>query len=124
MQPLETRTTIVLAEDAAAIRDLIKYVIAEDSRLEVLGEAADGREALLRVAELQPDVLVLDLSLPVLDGLEVLRELQALPSGPRVVVFSALDRLRMAPIVLELGASAYVEKSEDPSVLLDVIRND
>lgn len=113
---------VVLAEDAAGVRRLIKIFLEEDPRLVVVGEAVDGREALARVAELQPDVLVLDLSLPDIDGLEVLAALNTWESRPRVVVFSALDGARMSPIVTALGASAYVEKTADPSVLLDAIR--
>ena len=101
---------LFIADDVEALRVLWRELLAEDAGIEVVGEAADGRAALDGVRATQPDVLLLDLSMPRLDGLEVLRELRAEGARTAVVVASGFAGRRMARTALELGARDYFEK--------------
>ena len=97
-------------------------VVATSSDIEVIGEAANGAEALKLVDECLPDVLLLDLRMPEVGGLEVLRRLQERQSTCRVIVLSMEERSVAEPIALDKGAWGYVEKDSDPYTLLDMIR--
>lgn len=101
---------VFIADDVEALRLLWRTFLDEDPEIEVVGEAADGEEAVDGVRRTSPDVLVLDLSMPKLDGLEVIRMLREEESDTRVVVASGFAAARLAPLALELGAAAYFEK--------------
>ena len=89
---------------------LWRTFLEEHADIEVVGEAGDGVDTVDGVRETQPDVLVLDLSMPRLDGLEVIRLLQMQAPDVRIVVASGFTAARLAPLALELGATAYLEK--------------
>lgn len=113
---------VVIADDSEAVRLLFRATLDTHPDIEVLGEAANGVEALAAVHAHEPDVLVLDLSMPEMDGLQVLLAMRADESiGTRVVVLSGYARDRLAPIVLESGAVAYLEKGVAPDVLCRVV---
>ena len=112
----------MIADDVAAMRNLTRIFLADEPGLEVVGEAATGSETLACVSRLTPDVLLLDLSMPDMDGFEVLIALRAAAARVAVVVFSSFDPARMRPASLELGAAAYVEKGCPPEVLVGAIR--
>lgn len=112
---------IVLVDDAADLRVLVGRLLERDGRFAVVGHAADGAEGVEVTAEHQPDICLLDLSMPVMDGLEALpRILQRCP-GTKVVVLSGLDAGQMQRTALELGASAYVEKGAGFTTLADTL---
>jgi DNA-binding NarL/FixJ family response regulator len=108
---------VVIADDYAALRSLARMTLEEDGDIEVVGEAEDGVEAIAAVIEHEPDVLLLDLSMPRVDGLQVLVHLQQERVSPRIVIFSSHARERMIPLLIELGAADYVEKGASPEVL-------
>jgi DNA-binding NarL/FixJ family response regulator len=101
---------VLIADDVEAIRDLWRYTLQQDSRVEVVGTAATGAEALEGVMRLRPDVLVLDLSMPDRDGLEVIPSIRTASPETAIVVASGFAWSRMAPVALELGAASYFEK--------------
>ncbi len=101
---------VLIADDVASLRMLWSTFLSEDAAIEVVGEAADGAEAIERAVELEPDVLLLDLSMPRVDGLEVIKALREQASGIRIVVASGFSAARLAPLALELGAVDYFEK--------------
>src|SRR5918999_65606 len=103
-------TSVYICDDVAAMRLVVRTVLELDGDLEVVGEAGDGRTALDEVERLRPDVLVLDLSLPERDGLEVLEEIAARSPQTRIVVFSGYAAEQLEAPVLARGASRYVEK--------------
>lgn len=105
------------------MRYLWRTFFEEDPELEVVGEARDGRAAIAGVCELKPDVLVLGLSMPEMDGLEVLGAVQNLAPETSVVVASGFARSRMANRALQLGAAAYIEKREPSEKLCDAVRS-
>jgi CheY-like chemotaxis protein len=115
------RLRAVLADDTADVRLALRMMIEARSDIEVVGEAADGQEALDLVAELEPDVLLLDLSMPVLDGIGVLRSLQQSQAMVPVIVLSGYGRDHVAATVLDLGAVAYLEKGGATRGLLTLI---
>lgn len=112
---------LFIADDVRALRVLWRELLAADPGIVVVGEAADGRAALDGVRETQPDVLLLDLAMPHMDGLEVLRELRAEGARTAVVVASGFAGRRMARAALELGARDYFEKGAPPAELREKV---
>jgi CheY-like chemotaxis protein len=100
----------VLVDDVADLRLLLRSLFTAHSDIDVVGEAADGREAIDVVRATQPDLVVLDLSMPVLDGVAALPELVKAAPDARIVVLTAIPR-DVDPGVFQAGAVAYVEKS-------------
>lgn len=101
---------VVLCDDVPEFRALLRLALEEDPQLVVVGEAGDGEACATRLAEQQPDVLLLDLSMPLCDGLEVLPRVRENAPDTAVVVLSGFSSARMAPQVLGAGAVAYLEK--------------
>lgn len=110
----------LIADDHSAVRDGLIAALATVPDVEVLGAAQDGAEALRLAHELRPEVVILDLHLPGLSGLAVLRGLSSTHPGVRVVAYSADVRLRRD--ALELGACAFVPKGAPLRELLEAIR--
>ena len=94
-----------------------------DPSLEVVAEAANGLEAIDRARATQPDVVVLDLAMPVMDGLEALPEIVRAAPGTRVVVLSGFEQKGMADRVACLGASRYLEKGADISDVVATVKD-
>ena len=114
--------TIVLADDHRIVRQGLRVLLATESDFNVIGEADDGREALELVKRLSPDVLVLDLMMPGLNGLEVARQLNKQASKVGVVVLSMHDDEGFVLEALANGVSAYVLKDSNSSDLVQAVR--
>lgn len=115
------RLRVLLVDDTADIRTLLRTALELDGRFEVVGEAGDGRSGVDEALRLRPDVVVMDLAMPVLDGLQATPAIvRALPET-RVVVLSGFDATQIADEALALGACAYVEKGTAFTELADVI---
>lgn len=114
--------SILLADDHPIVRRGLIALLAAESDCEVIGEAADGFAAARLVEQLRPDVLVVDLMMPGLSGLEVTRHVRALPSPPRVIVLSMHADEQHVLDALRSGVSAYVLKESDPAELIDAVR--
>ena len=111
---------VVLIDDVAAMRLVLRTVLELDG-IEVVGEAEDGLDGVEQVARLQPDVVVLDLSMPRLDGLEAITRIHELSPATQIVIFSGLARAQMAAAALSRKASRYVEKGEPLEHVRDAI---
>ena len=112
--PEETRTLrIVVAEDNRDVQAMIEMTL-ELGGFKVVGQAYDGREALELVRELQPDILLLDLHMPDVGGLEVIPEVEAIAPKCKVVVHSAIGAMFVTDSALNAGAVAYIEKGVSP----------
>lgn len=111
-----TRIRVFIVDDMAVVRRLLTQILEEESDIEVVGTAANGAEALQRLPRVQPDVVILDIEMPDMNGLEMLRELRGSGSALPVLVFSSVtERGAMVTIdALMLGANDYVTK---PSML-------
>jgi len=114
--------TLVLADDHRAVREGLRARLSDEPDLEIIGEAADGREALEAVERLQPDVLVVDVVMPNLNGLEVTRSIGALSPRTNVLVLSMYADEAYVLEALQAGARGYVLKSSTAEELVDAIR--
>lgn len=103
---------VVIADDVADLRILLRVALEQTGRFDVVAEAADGARAIIEVEAHRPDLVVLDLSMPVLDGLEALPRILAAAPDTRVVVLSGFSAARMRDQVLSAGAIAYLEKGD------------
>jgi PAS domain S-box-containing protein len=112
---------VLLVDDARDIRVLLRRVFNADGSYEVVGEAVDGQAAIALVDELAPDVVVLDLAMPVMDGLEALPILRNKLPDAKIIVLSGFDGARMREPALLAGADAYVEKGGSLFDVLDTI---
>ncbi|HYF72956.1 MAG TPA: PAS domain S-box protein [Nocardioides sp.] len=113
------RPSIVIVDDAAEVRALVRTRLRLSGRLEVVGEGSNGVEAVAAARELRPALLLLDVSMPVMDGLEALpRVLEASPRT-RVVMYSGFSEEGLAQRARELGAVAFLEKSTSLDQLAD-----
>jgi PAS domain S-box-containing protein len=110
---------VVLADDAEDIRLLLRLSLTTAHGFDVVAEAADGRQAVELAAAHRPDVVLLDLSMPVMDGLQAIPEIRRLSPDTRIVILSGFDQGRMQPVAMELGADAYLEKGEALNSLVD-----
>jgi len=121
------RIRVVLADDTAEYRLLLRIILEQDGRFVIVGEAADGEQAVRLSDAERPDALVLDLAMPVLDGLEAIPEIQARSPQTAIVVLSGFARGKLDREALARGARAYVEKGEAfatiVSTLIDVTAN-
>lgn len=113
--------TVALADDHRIMRDGLRRLLELQSDIQVVGDAADGLEALLLVRDREPDVLILDLSMPGLNGVEVCGQLRH-GRGTRVVVLSMHDDLAFVRSAMAAGAWAYVVKDAAPEELVTAIR--
>jgi two-component system invasion response regulator UvrY len=113
---------VFIVDDHSIVREGAKRIIAETTDIEVAGEASDGREALTRILGNDYDVILLDIALPGMDGLEVLRALRAKKPNVSVVILSMYPEEQYAARVLKEGAFGYVTKGGLPKNLLQAIR--
>lgn len=113
---------IVLADDHPIVRDGLKKLLQLEEDFEVVGEAGDGREVLERVQELDPDVLLLDLRMPNLDGLAALQALQQTNKRTRVIVLTASEDKNEFVQAMKLGCSGIVLKQTAPDLIVKSIR--
>lgn len=106
------RIRVMIVDDVAIVRRLVADALAIDPELQVVGMAANGREALAKIPSLAPDLIVLDYEMPEMDGLETLRELKRSGSRARVVLFSTYTRhgAKATLDALWLGADDYATK--------------
>jgi DNA-binding NarL/FixJ family response regulator len=116
------RIRVLICDDVAMLRELMRYQLEEDDELVVVGEADNGIDGVRLASELQPDVVVLDLAMPGLDGLEALTLMRDTPLPPHVIVNSGFDAATMRERVLALGAAEYLEKGGDLNAIREAVR--
>lgn len=113
---------VMVVDDHRIVRDGLEQLVATTDDLELAGSAADGAAAVAMVASTQPDVVLMDLSMPVLDGIEATRAIRSAHPGVRIVVLTSFaDRTRVADAV-DAGADGYLLKHAEPNQILDAIR--
>ncbi len=113
---------VLIVDDHAVVREGLRTFLQLQDRIEVVGEAGDGEEALEQAGRLQPDVILMDLVMPRLDGVSAMRELRARASPSRVIVLTSfLDDDRLMPAI-EAGAAGYLLKNVEPAELARAVR--
>src|SRR5271157_1496894 len=113
---------IVIADDHPIVRDGLKKLLLLEDDFEIVGEAGDGREVLSKVQEVDPDVLLLDLRMPNLDGLAALQALQQTNKRTRVIVLTASEDKNEFVQAMKLGCSGIVLKQTAPELIVKSIR--
>ena len=113
---------VIIVDDAPSTRRLLKAVIDCVPTLQVVGEADSGRTAIESTERLRPDVVLLDLSLPDIDGALVLPELLRVVPDARIVILSHTSR-SAGPELVDAGASGFIEKGLAPSALVEQLSN-
>jgi DNA-binding NarL/FixJ family response regulator len=113
---------VFLVDDHAIVREGLKALVGADAQLEVVGEAADGPGAIAGVAELDPDVVVMDVSLPGVNGAKATAQLLADQPNRKVVALTFHEEPSVVRLVLDSGASGYVLKRSAAEVLVEAIK--
>ncbi|AOF81073.1 bacterial regulatory s, luxR family protein [Methyloversatilis sp. RAC08] len=113
---------VMLVDDHAVVRMGFKLLLAACEDIEVVGEADSGETAYVRYAELKPDVVVMDLSMPGMGGIEAVRRLTARDKGVRILALSAHEDTAHPKRVLKAGATGYLSKRGAPEALIDAVR--
>ena len=116
------RVRVLVCDDVAMLRELIRYELEEDEGVVVVGEAENGLDSVRLAEELHPDVVVLDLAMPGIDGLEAITLIRAVAPPPIILVHSGFDAATMRERVLALGAERYLEKGGNLRELREAVR--
>jgi DNA-binding NarL/FixJ family response regulator len=115
-------TRILIADDHELMRQGLLFLLEKDEALEVCGLAESGREAVDQAINLHPDIVVLDMSMPELTGLEAARKIKRALPQTEILIFTANENEDVIRQVFDAGAKSYIQKSEASSYLLDAIR--
>ncbi|GIL35090.1 response regulator transcription factor [Phycicoccus jejuensis] len=113
---------LLVVDDHPVVRAGMVAVLGEEPDLDVVGEAGNGAEALALVPRLEPDVVLMDLRMPVMDGAEATARLRSMPSAPQVLVLTTYDTDADIVRAVEAGARGYLLKDAPTSLLTDAIR--
>ncbi len=113
---------VFLCDDVKAFRSLMRFVLEEESDMEIVGEAADGQAGVDGVAREKPDVVLLDLSMPILDGLEAIPLMLDVSPKTKIIGLSGFTAEKMAATMIAQGAVAYFEKGADLDDIAKAVR--
>ncbi len=114
---------VLIAEDHAVVREGTRRILERDPLVETVGEAEDGAQAVSLAAELQPDIVLLDLRLPVLSGIDAVSRIREVSPRTRVLILSAYDDDDYVFAALEAGAAGYLLKTAHGSEVIDAIHS-
>jgi DNA-binding NarL/FixJ family response regulator len=118
-----TGIKVLLVDDHQVVRRGLRTFLEVQGDIEVVGEAADGAEGVARAEELKPDVVLMDIKMPGMDGIEALRKLRELANPAKVLIVTSFTEKRTVVPALRAGASGYVYKDVDPEALAGAIRS-
>jgi DNA-binding NarL/FixJ family response regulator len=116
------RIRLVVADDHALMRQGLRAVLSEQCDLEMVGEAQDGLGALAMASEKRPDVVLMDVNMPHMDGIEATKRISGSLSGVKVIALTMHDNPRIRAAMEAAGASAFITKGEDAERLCQTIR--
>ncbi len=117
-----SKAKVLLVDDHTVVRQGLKALFIDEPDVEIVGEAENGRQALQRIKELQPDVVLMDISMPSLNGIEATRQIRQLFPQVKVVILSMHANEEYVFQVLQAGAAGYVLKQSDSMEVLTAIR--
>ena len=116
------KITILLAENHVVVRESIRRFLEREANFEVVGEAGDGEEAVQMASQLKPDVIVMDISMPKLNGIEATKQIKALQPSAVVLILTAYDYEQYIFPLLEAGAAGYLLKDVSSRELVSAIQ--
>jgi len=116
-----TSIRVLVVDDFEPLREAIRSILAARPELEIIGEASDGPEAVQKAVELKPDLILLDLGLPTMNGIEVARRFRELVPESRILLFTQDSSVDFVEEARRLGASGYVVKAKAGSQLLPAV---
>jgi two-component system response regulator NreC len=116
------RIRLLLVDDHEVIRSGLRMLLDGEQDLDIIGEAGTGGEALSMAGELQPDIIIMDITLPDISGIEVTRQIMKADSGAKIIALTIHEDEQFFFTMLQAGASGYVPKRAAPEDLLDAIR--
>ncbi|MEA4908498.1 MAG: response regulator transcription factor [Chloroflexi bacterium] len=114
---------VVLADDHAVMRIGIRNLLSRSPDIEVVGEGSNGLEAIELVNKFKPDVLVLDMEMPIMDGVEAARRLRESQSPVKILALSSYNDKYYILSLLEQGAAGYLTKDENPNTIIEAVRS-
>ena len=121
-KPAQGKIRLAIVDDHPPFRDALRTVLSEDPDLETVAELGNGRDVLSMIIEQKPDVLLLDLMMPEVDGISTLKQIQESPHNVKTIVLTESEDEGMQVLAMKLGASGYVVKTSEPDLLLEAIR--
>ena len=113
---------VLVADDQAVVRTGIRMILDADDHITVVGDASDGREAIRLARELDPDVILMDIRMPVLDGIEATRRLAAEGARARILVLTTYGLDEYVYAALRAGAAGFMLKTDPPDRLVEAVR--
>jgi len=114
---------ILIADDHQLVREGIKRILAEDEELQVIAEAADGQEAVDMIEKHKPDIVLMDITMPGMDGMEATRRLvKEIDTSVRIIILTMHTDEHYAARLMRMGATGYVIKDVAPAELIEAIR--
>lgn len=113
---------VVIVDDQPVIRSGLGMIVSAATDLELVGEASDGREAIDLVGEVTPDVVLMDIQMPELDGIEATRQLAARGAEARVLILTTFGQEEYVFDAFEAGAAGFLLKTADPRAIIDAVR--
>ena len=114
--------SVVIADDQGMVRSGFTVLLNAQPDIEVIGEAVNGQEAVMHAASLHPDVILMDVRMPVLDGLQATREITAMPDPPKILVLTTFDLDDYVYEALRSGASGFLLKDASARELAEAVR--
>lgn len=114
---------VLLVDDHQVVRRGLRTFLEVQDDIEVVGEASDGAEGVARAEELKPDIVLMDVKMPGMDGIDALRKLRELANPARVLIVTSFTEQRTVVPALRAGAAGYVYKDVDPDALAGAIRS-
>lgn len=107
----------LLVDDIDTVRSLIESFLLRTGRIDIIGQAADGCKAVELTAELRPDLVIMDINMPVMDGVEATLQIKAMPNPPRIIIVSMSDSWT-EHLAMDAGADAFCSKHDALDTLL------
>jgi two-component system, NarL family, invasion response regulator UvrY len=119
---MSARIRVMLADDHAVVRAGYRFLLENVQDIEVVAEAASGEDALVKFEQVKPDILVIDLTMPGIGGMEAIRRLRVAHPEARILVFSMHENSALVEHALQAGVSGYISKNSSPESLVTAVR--
>lgn len=116
-------TTIVIADDHEIVCQGLSKLLNEEKNIQVVGKAVNGRDAINKVQHLNPDIVIMDITMPVLNGIEATRQIRQINSKTKIIILSMHEHIRYIRELLSIGISGYVLKNALSSDIIEAIHS-